>query len=687
MPLFQSIFISKPAMLHTNQLIHESSPYLLQHAHNPVNWLPFGNEAFTLAQRENKPLLISIGYSSCHWCHVMEHESFENEEIAAVMNAHFVCVKVDREERPDVDHVFMDAVQQIHGNGGWPLNCFALPDGRPFWGGTYFRPDQWEQLLLNVNELFHNRYGDIERQASEIAEGVARQNFLLNEEAGIITHEYDFSEVYSLLHNAFDQEKGGMRGAPKFPMPAVLQFMLQYAVSRNDASALKTVEISLTNMARGGIYDQAGGGFARYSTDSDWKVPHFEKMLYDNAQLISIYSAAFVATGNRLYKDVIEQTIGFIDRNLASPEGVFYSALDADSDGEEGLFYTWTSAEFNDALGHYAPLAAEYYGIEAEGLWEHGRNILLRPESDELFAQRHFLSLDELASLTAYCRKELLKVRATRPAPGLDDKMLVAWNSQMISALVDAYIAVGNEQYLQKAIVAAHFILNNLKRSEAGLFHTWKAGKAQIHAFLDDYAFTIEAFIKLYTITTDVLWLEEADSFARYVSGHFYNSNSGFFWYSENEDKQVFARKIEIYDGVIPSGNSVMATVLNSLGTFLHNPDYVEKSKQMILAMETRFTRFPAAYSKWAQLALSGPKNQNIIAVVGANAVSLIKDLLSGNLQGALVFGSTTESSLPYFEHRYVKGKTLIYICSGTHCLAPVETVEEAIKLLEGQKN
>lgn len=674
-------------MLHTNQLIHESSPYLLQHAHNPVNWLPFGNEAFTLAQRENKPLLISIGYSSCHWCHVMEHESFENEEIAAVMNAHFVCVKVDREERPDVDHVFMDAVQQIHGNGGWPLNCFALPDGRPFWGGTYFRPDQWEQLLLNVNELFHNRYGDIERQASEIAEGVARQNFLLNEEAGIITHEYDFSEVYSLLHNAFDQEKGGMRGAPKFPMPAVLQFMLQYAVSRNDASALKTVEISLTNMARGGIYDQAGGGFARYSTDSDWKVPHFEKMLYDNAQLISIYSAAFVATGNRLYKDVIEQTIGFIDRNLASPEGVFYSALDADSDGEEGLFYTWTSAEFNDALGHYAPLAAEYYGIEAEGLWEHGRNILLRPESDELFAQRHFLSLDELASLTAYCRKELLKVRATRPAPGLDDKMLVAWNSQMISALVDAYIAVGNEQYLQKAIVAAHFILNNLKRSEAGLFHTWKAGKAQIHAFLDDYAFTIEAFIKLYTITTDVLWLEEADSFARYVSGHFYNSNSGFFWYSENEDKQVFARKIEIYDGVIPSGNSVMATVLNSLGTFLHNPDYVEKSKQMILAMETRFTRFPAAYSKWAQLALSGPKNQNIIAVVGANAVSLIKDLLSGNLQGALVFGSTTESSLPYFEHRYVKGKTLIYICSGTHCLAPVETVEEAIKLLEGQKN
>jgi len=672
-------------MLRSNQLIHESSPYLLQHAHNPVNWLPFGAEAFSIAQRENKPLLISIGYSSCHWCHVMEHESFENEEIAAFMNAHFVCVKVDREERPDVDHVFMDAVQQIHGNGGWPLNCFALPDGRPFWGGTYFRPDQWEQLLINVSELFTNRYADIENQAAEIAGGVARQNFLLNEDAGIVDTEYNFSDVYSVLHNAFDHEKGGMRGAPKFPMPAVLQFILQYALNRNDEAALKIVEISLTNMARGGIYDQAGGGFARYSTDSDWKVPHFEKMLYDNAQLISLYSAAFVAKGNRLYKDVIEQTIGFVKRDLTAPEGVFYSALDADSEGEEGLFYTWTSAEFNDALGHYAPLAAQYFGIDGQGLWEHGRNILLRPESDELFAQRHFLSTDELVSLTAFCRNELLKVRSLRPAPGLDDKMLVAWNSQMISALIDASVALGNDEYLHNAVKAADFILQNVKRKDAGLYHTWKAGKSTIHAFLDDYAFTIEAFLKLYTITAEALWLKEAYSLTQYVNVHFYDSHSGFFWYSENEDKHVFARKIEIYDGVIPSGNSVMATVLNSLGTFLHNPDYVEKSRQMLLAMETRFTRFPAAYSKWAQLALSKPKNQNIIAVVGANAVSLIKDLLSGNLQGALVFGSKTESSLPYFENRYVIGKTLIYICSGTQCLAPVETVEEAIRLLEGQ--
>ena len=669
-------------MPYTNQLIHESSPYLQQHAHNPVNWLPFGEEAFTRAQHENKPLLISIGYSSCHWCHVMEHESFENEEIASIMNAYFICVKVDREERPDVDHVFMDAVQQIHGNGGWPLNCFALPDGRPFWGGTYFRPDQWEQLLINVNELFRNRYADIENQAAEIAGGVARQNFLLNEDAGTLTPDYNFTEVYSVLHNAFDREKGGLRGAPKFPMPVVLKFMLQYAVSQSQGPALNLVEVSLNNMARGGIYDQAGGGFARYSTDSDWKVPHFEKMLYDNAQLISLYSEAYLATGNRLYKDVIEQTIGFVKRELTAPEGVFFSALDADSEGEEGLFYTWTSAEFNDALGHYAPLIAEYFGIGSQGLWEHGRNILLRPHSDELFAQQHFLSTDELVSLTAFCRNELLKVRSLRPAPGLDDKMLVAWNSQMISALIDASVALGNDEYLQDAVKAADFILQNLKRKDAGLYHTWKAGKSTIHAFLDDYAFTIEAFLKLYTITAEPIWLEEAYSLTHYVNERFYDSHSGFFWYSENEDKHVFARKIEIYDGVIPSGNSVMATVLNSLGTFMHKQEYVEKSRQMILAMENRFIRSPAGYANWASLAINTSKDQYVIVVVGPDAIPIIKKLITKNLPGVLIFGSKKDSKLPYFEKRFVESKTLIYICSGTHCLAPVESVEEAVNLL-----
>ncbi len=673
-------------MTHSNQLIHETSPYLLQHAHNPVNWLPYGNEAFAEAQRANKPMLISIGYSSCHWCHVMEHESFENTEIAKLMNDYFVCVKVDREERPDVDHVYMDAVQQIHGSGGWPLNCFALPDGRPFWGGTYFRPEQWTQLIKNIHELFHNRNADLKQQADEVSEGLARQNYLLSEESGNFTGSFDFVAIFDILRHAFDCVKGGMSGSLKFPMPVVLNFILQYYNSQNDTNAITFIDLSLQKMACGGIYDQAGGGFARYSTDSDWKVPHFEKMLYDNAQLVGLYSKAFLKTGNKLYKDVIEQTIEFLNRELKAPEGVFYSALDADSEGEEGLFYSWTSEEFKEALGHYAELAGEYYGIDAQGLWENGRNILLRPDSDDVFAQQHFLSADELAALTVFFSAQLLKVRSKRISPGLDDKMLVAWNSLMISALINAYVALDRNAFLESAIQVGSFIINNLKRSENGLFHTWKNGKSQINAFLDDYAFTCEAFLKLYTVTTDIQWLHEAEKLAFYAVEHFYDSLSGFFWYSENEDKQVFARKIEIYDGVVPSGNSAMAHVLNSLGIFLHNTGYTEKARRMLISMENRISRYPAAYANWASLALVVEKEQYVIAVVGQDAVSVIKKLEERNFPGTLIFGSLIKSDLPYFENRLIEGKTLIYICSGTFCMEPVETVDDAVLLIGKSK-
>jgi len=672
-------------MNHTNQLIHETSPYLLQHAHNPVNWLPFGTEAFKESQRQNKPMLISIGYSSCHWCHVMEHESFENENIARIMNDTFICVKVDREERPDVDHVYMDAVQQIHGSGGWPLNCFALPDGRPFWGGTYFRPEQWLQLLTNISELFKNRYSDLEHQAEELSEGVARQNDLLSDESSNQNPTIDFLSAYNILRNAFDSEKGGMYGAPKFPMPVVLKFMLEFSSIQKDISASTIVDLTLQKMACGGIYDQAGGGFARYSTDSDWKVPHFEKMLYDNAQLITLYSEAFQLNGNPLYNDVVEQTIEFVSRELTAPEGIFYSALDADSEGEEGLFYTWTTDQFKEVLGHYADLAGEYYGIDEKGLWEHGQNILLRVESDDLFAQQHFLSAEELASLTSFCRAQLLKARTERIRPGLDDKMLLAWNSLMITALVDAYVALDRIEYLESAVKAANFILQNMKRNDNGLFHTWKNGKSQISAFLDDYAFTCGAFLKLYSITTDERWLFETESLASYVVHHFYDSHSGFFWYSENDDKHVFARKIEIYDGVISSGNSAIAHILNTLGIFLYNTDYTEKVRHMMTAMETRFTTHPAAYANWATLALSNANEQYVIAVIGNEAVTIVKRLKKQNLINTFIFGSKIDSNLPYFENRNVKGKTLIYICSGTYCMAPVESVEEAVRLIAGR--
>ncbi len=670
-------------MSYTNQLINETSPYLLQHAHNPVNWLPYGDKAFEEAKRANKPMLISIGYSSCHWCHVMEHESFENEEIAKLMNDYFVCVKVDREERPDVDHVYMDAVQQMHGSGGWPLNCFALPDGRPFWGGTYFRPEQWTQLLENIHELFQNKNEDLVLQANEVTEGVSRQNHLVIEESGNSSGSFDFIAIFELLHRSFDTEKGGLKGAPKFPMPVVLNYILQYHNFHSESNAIKFIDLTLQKMACGGIYDQAGGGFARYSTDSDWKAPHFEKMLYDNALLLSLYSKAFQQTGNKLYKEVIEQTIEFLNRELRAPEGVYYSALDADSEGEEGLFYTWTTDEFNEALGHYAELGREYYGVGGQGLWEHGRNILLRPESDDLFAQQHFLSADELTALTGFFRKELIKVRSERIRPGLDDKMLVAWNSLMITALVNAYVALDKKEYLESAVQVGRFIIEKLKRNDNGLFHTWKNGNSRINAFLDDYAFTCEAFLYLFAVTTDLQWLQETENLASYVVEHFYDSHSEFFWYSENDDNQAFARKIEVYDGVLPSGNSVMAHVLNALGIFLHNSGYTEKVRQMLSSMENRISRHPAAYSNWASLALAVEKEQYIIAVVGQEAVSIVKKLKAYNSFATVVYGSRIKSNLPYFENRYSDGKTLIYICSGTYCMEPVETVEQAIRLME----
>jgi len=616
----------------------------------------------------------------------MEHESFEDESVAAIMNEYFICIKVDREERPDLDHVYMEAVQQIHGNGGWPLNCFVLPDGRPFWGGTYFRPEQWKQLLVNINNLFHDRLSDLEVQADEIAEGVKRQNYLIHDDSeGDIT-QLDFDAVSSLLHNSFDKQKGGMSGAPKFPMPVVLQFLLHFGITSDNSLSIGMCELTLQKMAAGGIFDQAGGGFARYSTDSDWKVPHFEKMLYDNAQLTGLYAVAYQLTGNSLYKDVVEQTIGFVLRELASPEGFFYSALDADSEGEEGLFYTWSAEEFSNALGHYASLAGEYYGIGEQGLWENDRNILVRPNTDHQFAQSHFLSEEELRSLTGFCRAQLLKFRSVRTRPALDDKMLVSWNALMISALADAGIALGKQEYLQSALDCAHFILKNMKLADAGLFHTWKAGKKNIRAFLDDFAFCCEAFLKLYSVTCDAQWLREANLLASYVVEHFYDSHSGFFWYSEKDEKHVFARKIEIYDGVTPSANSTMAHILNTLGVFLYKDNFLDIARQMIKAMTNRISNYPAAYSNWATLALSLTHEQLVVAVLGTEAVELIAILKKQIKPGVLLFGSEVSSNLPYFANRFVEGKTLIYICTSTYCLAPVESVQDAVELL-GSRN
>jgi uncharacterized protein len=672
-------------MKHTNSLSGETSLYLLQHAHNPVNWLPYGTEALETARALDKPLLISIGYSSCHWCHVMAHESFEDEEVARLMNANFICVKVDREERPDVDHAFMDAVQQIRGNGGWPLNCFALPDGRAFWGGTYFRRDQWMEILQNVTDLFVHHRSDLVEQAEAIAEGLKPAHILMNLNAdGVRT---DLQQAYARLYSRFDHARGGLQGAPKFPMPPLLGFLLDYSQIGPDSEAGEMLGVTLRQMACGGIFDQAGGGFARYSTDADWKVPHFEKMLYDNALLIQLYSRAFLLNPDPLYRDVVTRSIEFVQREMRSPEGYFYSALDADTEGGEGAFYTWSAEEIQDALGPYAALASEYYGVGTTGLWEDGRNILLRPASDALFAQQHFLSDTELSALLSYCRNQLLRVRSDRPAPAADDKLILAWNALMVKALAKAALVFGNDDFAQAAEQTATFLLSRMKAEDGGLLHSYKNSLARIPAFLDDYAFTCSALTELFSLTAQPHWLSEALRLTDYVIDHFYDSHSGLFWFSVQTEDTVFQRKLDTYDGVIPSGNSEMARVLRILSVVSHEERYAELYRGMLSVMGSQISENPAAFANWAGLALEVENRPYVAAVVGPDAVSLVSALRIRLLDRIPVFGCTEEDNLPLFRDRYQPDCTRIFICSDTYCMEPVSTVEEAAALLsEGRK-
>lgn len=669
--------------MHTNELINESSPYLLQHAHNPVNWIPYSIKAFEKAQQLNLPILLSIGYSACHWCHVMEHESFENETIAEFMNNHFVCIKVDREEHPDVDHAYMEAVQQIHGTGGWPLNCFALPDGKPFWGGTYFRPDQWMQLLENVTNLYQNHHSELKAQAEDISTGVSNRNYLFQNELHSLASNTTILTTIQTLHNQIDNENGGTKGAPKFPMPEMLSLLLQNSISNKDEFSLELLELSLQKMGKGGIFDQIGGGFSRYSVDSHWKVPHFEKMLYDNAQLISLYSKAYLLTKKEFYKQIVELTLDFAFTELGSEEGMFFSALDADSDGEEGFFYTWASDDFYEATGHYAPLAAEYYGVGKEGFWEHNRNILLRTEDDEKFAQQHYLSAEELKALTSFCRLQLHQKRNQRNKPGIDDKIITAWNALMISALVDSFLILENEQLLNKAIIAADFIQKHLTTHQGGLLRTYKNKKSKINAFLDDYAFVIKAYLDLYTVTTIEKYLLLAEKLIDYTFDNFYDSHSGFFWYSEENKSLLFARKIEIYDGVISSSNAKMAEVLIQLGKLLDKNQYSETAQNMLQNMTHHILTNPSAYSTWARIALMKSQKEFIVAVCGPNSEKIIKDLLTQNLSVTLTLcGSKIASTLPHLNQRYIEGKTMIYVCTENFCRNAVENISQAIEYL-----
>ena len=665
---------------HTNKLINQTSPYLLQHAHNPVNWYPWGEEALQKAKDENKILLISVGYSACHWCHVMEHESFENEEVAKLMNAHFICIKVDREERPDIDQIYMSAVQLMTGSGGWPLNCFALPDGRPFYGGTYFPTQRWMNILSQLKDEYASNPKRVIEYAEQLTKGVAESEMLIRntDEANFNIEVLD--EMVVKWKGHFDKVEGGPNRAPKFPIPNNYLFLMRYAALGHHTYVDNQVKLTLNKMAFGGIYDQIGGGFTRYSTDKIWKVPHFEKMLYDNGQLISLYSEAFTRYKNPLYKDIVYQSIEFCKRELYAGNGIFYSALDADSEGEEGKYYVWTDIEFKQVVGDDYQVMKAYYNIGGKAEWELGNNIPLRDKSDTEIADQFGISTAELKETVSRADAKLLGYREHRIHPGLDDKSLTSWNALMLKGLTDAYLAFNEDVFLETAIKTANFITNTQRRKDGGLNHNYKNGTSNINGYLDDYSLTIEALVQLYEATFDEKWLNEAQKLTDYAIVHFYDEESGMFFFTSNLDPALVARKMELTDNVIPGSNSSMANALFMVGTLLDNKDYLEKSTTMLNNIENQLPSYGSGYSHWGNLMLRNVYPFYEVAIVGKQAVEKRKAITKYYIPNKVVLGAEKQSTLPLLEGKYAKGETLYYVCVNKACQMPTTSLDDALQ-------
>ncbi len=671
---------------YTNALINESSPYLLQHAHNPVKWYPWGDEALAKAKEENKLIIISIGYAACHWCHVMEHESFEDTTVARIMNENFVNIKVDREERPDVDDVYMSACQLVSGRGcGWPLNAFALPDGQAVWAGTYFPKDQWTKILNQFKTLAEEDMPRLRKSAEQITQGIGDLDKLelVTEDKTYTKTEMD--EVASKFMSNVDFEEGGRKGEPKFPMPNNYEYLLKYFHESEDSKAREAVEITLDKMAAGGIYDQLGGGFARYSVDGIWMVPHFEKMLYDNSQLISLYSKAYTLFKKPRYKEVIDETIEFCLRELHDENGGFYSSLDADSEGVEGKFYVWDETEIDSLITDpiQSKLFKEYFSIEKSGNWEHVNILHTSNRANDLAAQNG-ISQDELNSILTSVKEILMKHRNTRVRPGLDDKILSSWNGLMIRGLAEAYKATGNDRYKQEALKTMSFIESEQLQTDFRLQRNYKDGKSAVNGFLDDYANTIDGMIALYQITFDEKWLFKSQEMTDYVFNHFLNEDTKMFNYASDLDPPLIAKKSEVVDNVIPSSNSMMARNLFKLGTYLYNKDYIRQAKQMMDNVQAQIAEsdIPNFYSNWCSLYIDLLSPPYEVAIVGPNSETLRKEMSSNFIPNALLLGGTSEGKLELLKDKLQDDITFIYVCQNKVCKFPVEDVTEALKLM-----
>lgn len=667
--------------LSMNNLEYSSSPYLLQHADNPVHWQEWSEEILQKAIDENKPLIISIGYAACHWCHVMEHESFSDEEVAAYMNENFVCIKVDREERPDVDRIYMDAAQIISGHGGWPLNAFALPDGRPFFAGTYFNKNQWMDILTKISDLYKNDYQKVVDYADQLTQGIrshSLSNKLSNQKMKLDKSEYE--NLFLGWESQIDFNKGGFNRAPKFPLPVAWEFLLQYNYLTDNNEALNAVLITLDEMAKGGIYDQIGGGFARYSVDAYWKVPHFEKMLYDNAQLISLYSHAYQITKNSRYKEIIEQTIEFINRELSNSNGEYYSSLNADSEGEEGKYYIWTDHEFSEAIDdNLEKLIADYYQISTVGNWEHGKNILLPKNSKEKFAEDHDIDLAQFNSILKKANGQLFKYRESRIRPSTDDKILTSWNALMLKAYIDAFKALGNKKYLQSAISSAIFLETKMLNDDGSLFRNYMNEKVSINAFLDDYALLAQSYMELYSVTFNKHWLELSKNLVDYCIDHFLDKKTGMFFYTSDISESLIARKHELTDNVIPASNSVMANVLLKLGHYYDNDTYITMAERMFGHVTENVKNSGPWYANWAILMGMISFEPTEVAVMGDKAILINNEMQSNYLPTAIFLGGDSEN-LPLLKAKLVDDETWIYVCRNKVCKLPVDNAIDALK-------
>lgn len=673
---------------YTNELINETSPYLLQHAHNPVNWKAWNDNTLNEAKTSNKLILISVGYASCHWCHVMEHESFEDSLVAQIMNKNFINIKVDREERPDVDQVYMNAVQLMTGSGGWPLNVVALPDGRPVWGGTYFKKEQWMSVLEQISEVYQENPQKLVEYADKLEAGIKSLDVVSLNTNDIEFKQEFVSNAVNMWSQSFDRIKGGTNRAPKFMMPNNLHFLLREAYQNNNTDLQGYVNLTLTKIAFGGVFDHVGGGFSRYSVDDKWHVPHFEKMLYDNAQLVSLYSDAYLITKNPLYKDVVFETLEFVKRELTDTNGTFYSSLDADSttpsgELEEGAFYVWQEEELKKLLGDDFQHFANYYNINDYGLWEQNNYVLIRKDSDEVFSKKYEISVDEITKKKATWKKLLLKERAKRSRPRLDDKVLTSWNALMLNGYVDAYRVFDDVQFLNTAIKNAEFILNTQIKEDGGLYHNFKDGKSTINGYLEDYATVIDAYLSLYENTLDEKWLTTSRNLANYAFDHFFNDTSKMFYFTSDEDTKLVARSTEYRDNVIASSNSIMAKNLLRLSHYFDNEAYAETAKTMLHNVVPEIAEYPSTFSNWLDLMLNYTNNYYEVAIVGTDVTKKIKALNSYYLPNKLIIGSDSENNLPLLQNRFVEGKTLIYVCVNKACKLPVEEVEKAVTFIK----